>query len=220
MWDAVAKGWRWQLPEGPEWGGDPQHSGEGGLAWLLGQAHLTLSRRRKPPTFPACVVLPGTGVLDEQVYLCEMGFHCLKTTLWPCFSFGSFRVWRYQLWISGCFFFLLQTLEFNYSSQGPYLKGSKNVWEMEKKMREGKEKECVCVCVCVHACVCLCEPECGEDRSGLVEGSTYSRGLHPLWSPPQLTLETWAPEKGISFLWEKICKEVQVYLSKPFAFLV
>ena len=66
-------------------------------------------------------------------------------------------------------------------------------------MGNGKEDErgqrkgvcvCVCVCVCVHAHVCLCEPECGEDRSGLVEGSTYSRGLHPLWSPPQLTLES------------------------------
>lgn len=128
--------------------------GEGGLAWLLGQAHLTLSRRRKPPTFPA-----GTGVLDEQVCPCETGFHCLETTRSqpyglaflsaPLGSDGINFVFVGAL--SGGFFFY--RLESNYSSQGPYLRGSKNVWEMEKKKTVGKEEVCVCVCMRVCACV-------------------------------------------------------------------
>lgn len=56
------------------WGGDPLSIlvGEGGLAWLLGQAHLTLSRR----LYLSC--LAWGPWIDKSVPVRQ--FHCLETT--------------------------------------------------------------------------------------------------------------------------------------------
>ena len=65
---------------------------DGGHSWSIGRS--TSGYEQKKTT------LSGSGVLDERLYLLEVGFHHLET--WRCpLLLCPLRVWWYQLCLSG-----------------------------------------------------------------------------------------------------------------------